>query len=192
MYLLISMYTEDKKREDQPDETRDTGDIWGPGGEGGGYWCLQLRQRDATMSPLQSLEEKKKCRYDKTAVNNLFSFTLLNYHWLFILVSVCFVYVLNLPILASADHFATYFICSGPVHRKAPNTFSKSTSIHFSLHGNIAIVTFWITFKLWHIPHSRLLRLHTYPHSSCEKNHKEVTAFNAPNKVSKNVCIFCS
>lgn len=95
MYLLISLYTEDKKRKDQPDETRDTGDIWGPGGEGGGYWCLQLRQRDATMSPLQSLEEKKIYRYDKTAVNNLFSFTLLNYHWLFILVSVRFVYFLH-------------------------------------------------------------------------------------------------
>lgn len=97
----------------------------------------------------------------------------------------------NLPILESSDHSATYFICSGPFHGKARNTlsftqrFSQCTSIHFSLHGNIAIVTLWITLKVWHIPHSRLLHLHTYPHSSCEKNHKEVTAFNAPNKVSK-------
>lgn len=35
----------------------------------------------------------------------------------------------NLPILASSDNSANYFICSGPVHGKAPNALSFTQRI---------------------------------------------------------------
>lgn len=41
-----------------PDEAWHTGDVGGPGGEGRGYRGLQLRERDPTVSPLQSLESE--------------------------------------------------------------------------------------------------------------------------------------
>lgn len=37
----------------------------------------------------------------------------------------------------------------------------------------------------WNLPHSRLLRLHTYPHSSCEKNHKTVMTITYNLKTTK-------
>ena len=52
------------RRKEIPDEAGDTGDVGGPGGEGRSYRGLKLRERDATMSPLQSLcEENREFNY---------------------------------------------------------------------------------------------------------------------------------